>query len=159
QWESGPALLRNRRTWPYWFWPPSVWSFRNGVLRFNPHSPGAEDMEWLERCSFSLRRFHLDRVLNVQHPHTGHTYTASDSSVPGHQLAYWMIGRPYHADRLAPPVWACRECGNQYLLPATCCGREAIQRPQLFYLPALSPHRRARVEFSLVMLTHNGLAL
>jgi glycosyltransferase involved in cell wall biosynthesis len=155
--DESPLVLRNRQTWHSWFWPPSTWVLRNGVLRFNPHGPGAEDLEWMERCWGSLRRRHLDRPLNVQHFHGGQCSKRWESQTPGYQLSGRIVGSSHLYDGLAPRAWACRACGNQYLLPTRCCDRETVARPLLFYWAALSPHCRSRAEFSVVMPTRNGL--
>jgi glycosyltransferase involved in cell wall biosynthesis len=159
QGDHGRRVLQNRQTWHPWFWPPSTWVFRNGLLRFNPHCSGAEDMEWMERRWWSLRHRHLDRPLNVQHWHPGQCSGEWESQIAGYQLASRVVGSSHLYDRLAPRIWACRGCGNQYLLPTSCCDRPALPRPLLFYLTALSPCCRARVEFSVVILTRNGLPL
>jgi glycosyltransferase involved in cell wall biosynthesis len=158
QGDGGPLWLRNRENWHSWFWPPSTWVLRRGLLRFNPHGPGAEDMEWMERRWWSLRRRHLDLPLNVQHFHAAQCSGRWESQTPGYQLSHRMVGSTHEHDRLAPHIWACRACGNQYLLPTHCCGREAIPRPLLFYWTALSPQCRSQVEFSVVLLTRNGLS-
>jgi glycosyltransferase involved in cell wall biosynthesis len=157
--EEGGRVLQTRRTWSDWYFPPSTWVFRRGAVRFSPHATAAEDLEWMERRWWSLRRRHLDVPLNVQHLHGGQYCQTYDSFVPGYQLADWMFGRSHPNDALAPQVWRCCGCGTQYLLPTRCCDREAIARPLLFYLTALSPHGGKNAEFSLVMLTRNRLEL
>ena len=96
---------------------------------------------------------------SYQHRHSGHYGGASDSLTPAMQVLGWMLGRPHPDDRLVPRVWACFGCGNQYLLPARCCGRESVERPLLFYWTALTPYHPAQVQFSLVIPTHNRLRL
>jgi GT2 family glycosyltransferase len=128
---------------------------------------GAEDLEWLDRCRHSLRPRHLDLLLSVQHVHltrtqgraSGHYGVAWDSWTPASQLTGRILNAPHRYDRLVPPAWSCRVCGNLYLLPARCCGREAVEQPLLFYWTILSPYHPAHTEFSLVMLTRNGLPL
>lgn len=166
QWESGDRLVRSFRswgqwrTWGNWFWPPSTWVFRNGVVRFNPHSLGAEDLEWMERRWPMLRHQHLELPLGIQHIHQSRHYGQRyDSAGPASQLMGWILKCPHPNHRLAPAGWHCRECGNQYLLPTRCCGRPAVPRPLLFYWTAHSPYHPAQTEFSLVILTHNGLRL
>src|SRR6266849_7491779 len=80
--EGGTLSLQSRRNWVDWFWPPSTWVFRRGVARFNPHSPGAEDLEWMQRRWSSLRHRHLDLALNVQHIHGGRYGVLWDSLTP-----------------------------------------------------------------------------
>jgi glycosyltransferase involved in cell wall biosynthesis len=159
QTEEQDVLLMDRSRWPSPCWPPSTWVFRSGVVRFNPHSPGGEDWEWLERHGRRLRHRHLDLPLNVQHNHGRNSYPMLETRIPVQQVRGRWLGRPDPADALAPPVWTCRACGNQYLLPLCCCGHDAVPRPLLFYWTALSPHCSASAEFSLVMLTRNRLEL
>jgi glycosyltransferase involved in cell wall biosynthesis len=172
QLENGRRILRSRRNWEEWrtrgnwFWPPSTWAFRNGVVRFNPHSLGSEDLEWMERRWSSLRCQHLDLALSIQHVHAeprrGHVphYGLKwESLTPAAQLMGRILHEPHPNEQLVPPVWSCRVCGNQYLLPAMCCGRQTLERPLLFYWTILSPYHPLNPEFSLVILTRNRVNL
>jgi glycosyltransferase involved in cell wall biosynthesis len=153
--EAGESILENRRNWPQWYWPPSTWMFRRGVVRFNPHALAADELEWIERRWPSLRHVHIDRPLNLQYLHAQNSHLRPQSRIPAYQVIGRLTRDPMPDDRLAPPAWACRECGNYYLVPTDCCGRKIVSFPLLFYWAALSPHCRAAVEFSLVMLTRN----
>jgi glycosyltransferase involved in cell wall biosynthesis len=155
--EDGRRALKNRHNGHPWFWPPSTWVFRMGLLRFNPHFWTAEDLDWMERRWMSVRRRHLECPLTVQHVHGSQHHHRWDGSIPARQLGSWISGHSPAIDTLAPRAWACRECGNQYLLPTRCCERPALPRPLLFYVAALSPHYRSQTEFSVVMPTRNGL--
>jgi glycosyltransferase involved in cell wall biosynthesis len=95
----------------------------------------------------------------VQHDHGRNNFSRFEHQIPARQVMGRWFRRPHPDDALAPRGWACRGCGNQYLLPVRCCGREAADAPLLFYWIALSPHCRRRVEFSLVILTRNRLEL
>lgn len=153
------VLIRNRQASTSWYWPPSTWVFRNGVVRFHRHCLGAEDLEWMERRWWSLRRRHVHLPLNLHHLHNRNHQREWQSRITASQAVARLFGRSGPDDALAPRVWACRTCGNQYLLPVRCCSQPTAERPLYFYLVALSPHCRPRAEFSLVMLTRNGLPL
>src|SRR5206468_669800 len=126
---------------------------------FHDQCLGAEDLEWMERRWWSLRRRHLDVPLNLHHLHGRNHQKEWPSQVTAAQAVARLFGRPDPNDALAPQVWTCRECGSQYLLPGRCCNQTTAERPLYLYLVALSPHCRPRTEFSLVMLTRNGLSL
>jgi glycosyltransferase involved in cell wall biosynthesis len=159
QTEEGAIRLRDRTNWCSYFWPPSTWVFRNGVVRFNRHCAGGEDPDWLERRGSSLRHRHLNVPLNIQHLHGNNAHQRFDIHVPGHQAIHRLLGLQHPNDRIAPSGWACRACGDQYLLPTDCCGRRTRPRPLYFYWSAFSRQRLAGPEFSLIMLTRNGLEL
>jgi glycosyltransferase involved in cell wall biosynthesis len=159
QQEEGGISLKNRQTWSNWYWPPSTWVFRKGAVRFHDQCLGAEDLEWMERRWWSLRRRHLDVPLNLHHLHGHNHQRVWPSQITKAQAVARLFNHPDPNDALAPQVWACRECGTQYLLPGCCCNQTTTPRPLYFYLVTLSPQCQPKPEFSLVMLTKNGLPL
>jgi glycosyltransferase involved in cell wall biosynthesis len=159
----GPAehYVKDRVTWPWGdFWPPSTWVFRNGLVRFNQQLIGSgEDLEWLLRRRRNLRRRHVAIPLNIQYAHANSVGKSSDCLVPARQLMSRLQGRAHPDDHRAPKIWACADCGRQYLLPAVCCGCPTAFTPLLYYSMVESPSPPAAPpEFSFVFLTKNQAA-
>jgi len=159
QTEDGDVVLRSRRTYGAGYPPQSTWTFQNGVVRFSAHCLTTADPDWVERRWRRVRHRHLDLPLNVKHLHSHNSSMKPQNYIHSSQAIGRLVGNPHPEDRLAPCGWACRECGSQYLLPTRCCGRGAEVRPLYFHWVALSPHHQGRPEFSLVIMTRNGLDL